>query len=400
MRARGHRVTLITNEHFAGLAAKAGLRFIPLGTEAEFERTINNPDLWKPLAGFRLVMGTLTKLIEPLLAILKDEYVADETVMAAQVTAFGARIAHESLHAPLVTVHLQPSVIMSTIDPPEVPLAALMRKLPMWGRRVLLSTTGRFMVDPLLAPPINAARRSHGLKPVREIMHWWHSPQSVLCLFPEWFAPPQPDWPPHVHLTGFPLFDEKAQHDSDPSLEEFLNAGSSPIVFTAGSAMRHGHEFFECAVAACEGLNRRGILLARFNEQIPARLPETVKHFTYVPFSELLPRAAALAHHGGIGTTAQALAAGIPQLVMPLAHDQPDNAMRLKRFGVGATLPPKHFKPDAVRDRLRALIDNPKVATRAQALAKRIREADAIDDACRVIEAALASRLDSAKAGV
>lgn len=391
LRARGHRATLITNEHFAPLAAAAGLEFRPLGSEAEFTRAINNPDLWQPMKGFRLVMEMLCQLTKPLHDLLREYSGLNDTVLAAQVTAFGARVAFDSLRLPLVTVHLQPSVFMSTLDPPELPLAGLMRRLPQWGRRALLKFTGRTAVDPLIAPSVNAVLAEAKLKPVRDIMHWWHSPQSLLCLFPDWYAPPQADWPPNVHLTGFPLFDEGTHRTLDPAVTRFLSEGPSPVVFTAGSAMQHGHEFFQAATDACAQLGRRGILLARFRDQIPRNLPESVRHFDYVPFTQLLPSAAALVHHGGIGTTAQALAAGIPQLVMPMAHDQPDNAMRLERLGVGERLVPKRFKAANVAAKLGALLDDPDVSARARRLAERIRNQDALNEACEVIEQAIVS---------
>ena len=76
---------------------------------------------------------------------------------------------------------------------------------------------------------------------------------------------------------------------------------------------------------------RRGLLLSRHREHIPRTLPSDVRHVEYAPFSELLPRCAALVHHGGIGTSAQALAAGVPQLIMPMGHDQPDNSRACSR---------------------------------------------------------------------
>jgi UDP:flavonoid glycosyltransferase YjiC (YdhE family) len=94
-------------------------------------------------------------------------------------------------------------------------------------------------------------------------------------------------------------------------------------------------------VDACRRLGRRGLLLSRYRDQLPADLPPGVRHFDYVPLSRVLPRAAALVSHGGIGTLSQALAAGIPQLIMPLGFDQFDNAARLGRLGVAATLTPR-----------------------------------------------------------
>ena len=132
------------------------------------------------------------------------------------------------------------------------------------------------------------------------------------CLFPEWFAPPQPDWPNNLVQTGFPLWDERTDAGLAPEVKEFLDAGEPPIVFTPGSANIFGKRFFGAAIEACQRLGHRGILLTRFPEQIPDRLPSGVRHFDYIPFSLLPPKAAALVHHGGIGTTAQALAAGSP----------------------------------------------------------------------------------------
>src|SRR5262249_32355180 len=151
-------------------------------------------------------------------------------------------------------------------------------------------------------------------------------------LFPEWFGPPQPDWPPNVTMTSFPLFDERGLAELPTDVETFLAAGTPPIVFTPGSAMKQGRAFFTTAVEACVRLGRRGVLLTRFGEQVPPSWPEGIRHFEYVPFSQVFPRAAAVVHHGGIGTTSQCLAAGVPQLIMHMAHDQPDNAARILKL--------------------------------------------------------------------
>ena len=85
-------------------------------------------------------------------------------------------------------------------------------------------------------------------------------------------------------------------------------------------------------------LRRRGVFLSKSAQQIPADLPAQILYREYAPMNTLLPRSAALVHHGGIGTTAEALAAGIPQLVVPYAYDQFDNGERLRRLGCGASL--------------------------------------------------------------
>ena len=258
-------------------------------------------------------------------------------------------------------------------------LPARLKRLAYWMGDVLV-------IDRVVAPVTNAVRAELGLPPVRRLLdQWWHSPERIIGLFPPWFAPPQPDWPPQLRLTGFPLFDERGLTEVPPEVMAFLDQGP-PLIFTAGSAMRQGQAFFAAAADTCRLLGRRGLLLTRYPEQLPPTLPDGVRHCAYIPFSQVLPRAAALVHHGGIGTTAQALAAGIPQLVMPMSYDQPDNAARVERLGVGLSIAPRRFKPPAVARRLEELLSSPTVPARCSEVALKFQGADPIDDACRLIE--------------
>ncbi len=144
--------------------------------------------------------------------------------------------------------------------------------------------------------------------------------------------------------------------------------------------------FFKAAAEACVLLNRRGMFLTPFNEQVPHPLPEGVVHFDYVPFSRVLPLAAALVHHGGIGTSAQGLRAGIPQLAMPLSHDQPDNAARLKRLGVADWLNPKDFRGPKVAAKLNRLLTSTEVLRNSRQASEKFAGVDAFEQACRVVE--------------
>jgi rhamnosyltransferase subunit B len=239
----------------------------------------------------------------------------------------------------------------------------------------------------VIAPPLNVFRASKGLPPVRRVTsEWWHSPDRVIGLFPEWFANPQPDWPPQMRLTGFPLFDEQGLEPMSEQLMRFLDKGHKPIAFTPGSAMFHGREFFEAGAQACRILGRRGLLLTRHRENLPANLPPDVIHVPYAPFSELLPRCAALVHHGGIGTTAQAMAAGVPQLVQPMSHDQPDNAERVKRLRVGEALSMRKFTAAAVAKALRGLMGSPVIQARCAEVARRFVGARPMERTCELIE--------------
>jgi UDP:flavonoid glycosyltransferase YjiC (YdhE family) len=363
LKERGHTVKLVAAAVFKPLARRAGLEFHGLGTEKDFHDSLNDPDIWHPTRAFSVIAR---RLILPSMREVYD-FIAKESrpvkcVVAASGLTFGARLAQERLGVPLATVHLQPSMFRSVHEPPVVTFPDALGRLPRFLRPCFYRVADRFFVDPLLAKQLNEFRRELGLAPVRRIFdRWLHSPQLVIGLFPDWFAAPQPDWPPNVYLTGFPLYDESDSREIPPELAEFLASGPPPVVFTAGSAMAQGREFFRTCAEVCRRAGWRGILLTQFPEQLPSPLPEGVHHFRYVPFSQVLPHAAAFVHHGGIGTTAQALAAGVPQLVTPLAHDQPDNAARVRRLGVGDYLRPNHYKTQNVIDCLSRLMESPAV---------------------------------------
>jgi UDP:flavonoid glycosyltransferase YjiC (YdhE family) len=138
-----------------------------------------------------------------------------------------------------------------------------------------------------------------------------------------------------VTPAGFPLHDDALVPASRSELRRFLDGGDAPLVFTPGSFMDQAGAFFEDAVDACQALGKRAIFLTPHRRQVPSTLPETVLHLDYVPLHRVLGRAAALFHHGGIGTCAQAMRAGVPQIIAPLFFDQFDNAARVEALGLG-----------------------------------------------------------------
>jgi rhamnosyltransferase subunit B len=374
LRARGHEVTVVTSCIFAEAVTAAGLGFVPVGRAEDFERIMADPQLWKIGAGtkrvFQIAGEAAAHYIEAIEILATSACRPD--LLLAPCTAFGARLARESLGIPLVTVHLQPSVFVSAHELPVLfPGMELLNRLPLWLRRGLVKLPNP--VDRYTGPAVAALCRSRGLIPPRSL--WWdwgNSPDGVLALFPEWFARPQPDWPQPLLQWDFPLEDLAAERPLDPDLLTFLEAGEAPVVFTPGSANVQARRFFEVALAAVRATGLRAVFVTRTLEQLPKDLPDSVQAVTYAPFSPLLRRAAAFVHHGGIGTLAQGFAAGLPQIVMPMAHDQPDNAHRLVRLGAGLSLPPRHFTPERLASALLACRENPALCAAAQSCAKRL----------------------------
>ncbi|MCE9557144.1 MAG: glycosyltransferase [Planctomycetes bacterium] len=388
LRLRGHHPVVITNPHFEPLIRQLGLEFVPLGTAEEYDRATHHPDLWHPSRGFRLVARfAMLDTMRPIYEIIRQRNVAGRTVVVAPATALGARMAQDKLGVPLVTVDLQPALLRSQFNAPTLPPLLLGPSVPGWLKRFQYYLTDKLLIDPILAGEVNAFRTELGLPRVDRLLDgWWHSPHRVLGMFPDWFAPPQPDWPAHITLASFPLWDETEAREVPPELEQFLSDGTPPIVFTPGSAMRQGKEFFAAAIDATQKLGRRALLLTRYPEQLPTTLPAGIGHFDYIPFSQVLPRAAAVVHHGGIGTVGQGLAAGVPQLIMPMSHDQPDNAARITRLGVGRTVWPKQFRGPVVAAALSELLDSPDTLVRCRELAERLHNVDGLELAADVIQ--------------
>jgi len=392
LQQRGHDVRVITNPYFETLIRKVGLRYVPIGTTREFHGLLNQPDIWNHLRGLRVIGKAVADQTAELYGLIDREERNGCELLIAPGLAFAARIAHEVMHLPLVTMHLQPSCLMSIHDfaVPHVWLASI-NHWPLPIKR-LVRRFGDYVADRALSPGANALRPELGLSPIQHIVsHWWHSPQRVIGLFPEWYAAVQPDWPKQTVQTGFPLYDEGDVTPVEPDLKKYLKRTDRdrPIVFMAGSGNRQASHFFLAAIDACARLGRQGILLTRFPEQLPPCLPKGIQHFHYAPLSNVLPHAAALVHHGGIGTTAQALFAGCPQLVMPMTFDQPDNAARIKRLGVGRLLTPSSFTGKRVERELEYLIESVSVAKHCQAIQRRFDSTTPIARTCELIEAAV-----------
>ncbi len=391
--ARGHAVTVAANGHFERAVTGSDLGFRPLGTAADYDRLCAQPHLWHPRKGLVTVLKQGAEpTYRPILDLVRELHVPGETVIVGSSLAFGARNARDLFGIPLVTVHLAPAVLPSLFRQPEIAAMPFRQSAPRFLRRLQWAFAGQVM-DRLVLPELNRFRRAHGLPPARRIFHdWWHSPDRTIALFPEWFAPRQPDWPPQVRHTGFPLFDEADLRPPPPGLEEFLAAGDAPVVFTPGSAMADCGAFFRGAVAALKAGRRRGILLTRFTANLPPDLPPEIKHFPYIPFSEILPRAAALVHHGGIGTCAQALKAGIPHLILPMAHDQHDNLSRIRELGVGDGLSPRRCHAAEIAARLDEILGNPGIRRNTREIAARFDPARWLAETCDLIETARFTR--------
>jgi UDP:flavonoid glycosyltransferase YjiC (YdhE family) len=168
--------------------------------------------------------------------------------------------------------------------------------------------------------------------------------------------------------------------------EDFLSAGPAPILFTPGSAGSTMQRFFAESVKAASRLGLRAMLVTNYPEQVPKKLPRGMRVFGYLPFSQVLPRAALLVYHGGVGTLAQGIKASVPHLVVPHGYDQFDSGWRIEQLGLGRSIPETRYRASRVARAIEAILGDPAAPQRRAEYAARINSADAVARACELIE--------------
>lgn len=394
LKVRGHRVAVITHTAYGEWVLRAGLEFIDLEDAEPHRRMVEHPAFASPMRSPVATAGWVVDSMRRQYRKIEENFVEGETILVSLVIAFGARVFQEARRAPHWSALISPMALRSRFRPSKMPFGWWPEWTPPFVNRIIYRAIDAVGIDRALGG-INTFRRELGLRPVSRFLHeWWPSPSGILGLFPHWFCKPIPsDWPPQLRMTGFPLYDAAEGVPLDPMIEQFLAEGPKPAIVTGGSWLRD-RRFFESAVEGCCRAGLRCIVQTPFRELLAERLPDTVVHTRYVPFGALMPRTAALVHHGGVGTLSQALAASIPQVVIPQNFDQRDNAARLVRLGVAAWPANGHARPAVIARSLATLLESPTIQAVCKPLADRTRT-DAVDAACRTLECPIGPTLGS-----
>ena len=308
--------------------------------------------------------------------------------------AYAGPIVAEKTGIPWASYVLAPLSFFSGYDPPVLPpypmLAKVQSLVPGVGH--LIPRFAR-VVTRNWPEPIYALRRDLGLPRGKEpIFDAKHSELLVLAMFSRVLGDPQPDWPASTRITGFAFYDGDAGNTNLASeLEAFLSSGPPPLVFTLGSAaVMAAGDFYEVSAAAATLLGRRAVLLTGSDPQNRPKgaLSKDICVAPYAPYSKIFPRAAAIIHQGGVGTTAQALKAGRPMLVMPYSHDQPDNARRVRHLGVAKRIRRQDYKPEIAARKIEDLLGDAAYTKRAAEVARVVAEEDGVRTACDALELA------------
>lgn len=366
LRNQGDQVTIVTHPHYRAVVEMEGFSFISMRPGPE---DVGPEEVWTKKANHS-TRGTEFVVRNLVLPYLSDNYcvLMEATegcdLIISHLLTFVVPVVAEKRGIPWVSCVLQPSVFFSAYDPPSLgPLSFFS------GRKFFGPSVSRFILKRIAGAtrnwlsPINSLRTEIGLPVISENqLIRYFSPHRTLALFPKPFASPQPDWPENVRQVGFPFFGKEEKHGLSEPILKFLANGPAPFVFTLGSAIvQMETDFFKIAFEAVKKSGIRAVfLVGKEAKNLPAEASVNLQVFIseYEPFPALFPLCQAIVHQCGIGTTSQALSSGKPQILIPFAHDQPDNANRVKKLGIGLVIPAQRLNIRRLSSAIQEITEN------------------------------------------
>lgn len=346
LRDKGASATFIGNEKFAPLAKSAGVQFVPVSSRAAYESTYNNPLTWSRNHAQNHYNEFHFPAIKPTFKAIQDVVrVGRRPIIVYQDALSGARMAAEEFGLKSCQVVLAPQGIESKLSP-SYPLRRQVEER-LWDRIIpqIKEKAKKDTYDRLVRPLINPARKELGLSPwtPRDLPDMQTSP-AILALFPDWFKGNPGDWPAQLVSTGFIL--GNSQEASEAQTNEFIQKHGAPLVFTFGTGIPVTPMLIDKIKHVCRVVGKPGIFVAHSQQpRLIENDEQPVLILSSARFGDLFAKAALVIHHGGVGTCAQALACGVPQVVSPYTFDQPDNAYLLWQLGISNAV---DFLNDAV----------------------------------------------------
>lgn len=394
LRRRGHEIVFNTLEVYREKMDALGFEFFPMrpAVDPEHDRSLAREIMDAKTGTEKLLRDILLPNVRLMYDDVMTAVSGANTFITGEVVFPAASVAQKT-GIRWITTSLAPASFLSPHDPFVPPTAQWLKNFRFLGatfHAAMYSLVHR-LVNSWLGP-YREFRREIGLPEDHDpIFKNKFSDKLHLAMFSKVLGKPQPDWHSPTLQTGFCFYDGQDDLGKMPGkLTEFLAAGDAPIVFTLGSAaVLDARDFYEESARAARLLNRRAVLLYGIYNEPPKITDENIAAFDYAPYSLIFPRAAVVVHQGGVGTTSQVLRAGVPQLIMPYSHDQPDNAARCERLGVARTIARDKYTGNSAAGELRELLTNLSYKAKATEAGRIVEAEHGTRMACDAIETIL-----------
>jgi sterol 3beta-glucosyltransferase len=398
LQAAGHQVKLVTHFPYKEFITSQGLDFAPIeGNPKELlESKIGQDWLASGQNPLQFFAGIAQILDKAMFQMLEDQRLACEGAEAILYAplAFGGYHLAQKLGIPGVMAVLQPSnptdEFPSILMPPTVQLGPLYNRLTYQLIKQLVwqpfrKSINHWRTETLKLPPIPF------LGPYKQQER---EKMPFLCgVSPSVICRPK-DWSEWIHLTGYWFLDHPPEWQPPADLVDFLAAGKPPVYVGFGSMVPHHPEALtELILKALKKAGQRGILLTGWGGISNADLPDDVFKIESIPHSWLFPQMAAIVHHGGAGTTAASLRAGVPTIIAPFFADQPFWGYHVAKLGVGPTpIPQKQLTAERLTAAIQQATTDENMRANAAILGEKIRAENGVKQAVKVFEKLIANR--------
>jgi len=393
LKRRGHRPLIATVDRYQAIVEAEGIDFAVMrpresqfGSTQEVVRKIVHPRKGPEYLIRQVVMPFVRESYEDL-----SHAAEGADLLLSHPITFALPLVAEKRGLPWISSVLSPMSFFSAHDPSIVPAAPWLHPIQRFSMGLYRGLLG--MAKAMTYSwerPLQELRAEVGLPQTKTLAMFegQFSPRMNLALFSRLLGESQPDWPANTEICGFARYDGSIPSDAATAdLKAFLEAGDPPIVFTLGSSVSMvPKDFFRVAIAAAKELGRRAILITGSPPSADSSRLGSVMEFSYLPYSRVFPHASVNIHPGGIGTLSQALAAGRPMLVTPVAFDQPDNAHRASRLGIARVLPFQRITVKKLTEHLAVLLADREGRDHAVKVGKQIRDENGAQRACDLIE--------------
>ena len=398
----GHTVKLAAPHRFADFVSKREVSFVPLAGDPEVISERLNVAGANPIGMVRSISDYVFSIGDQVVRQAFAACDAADLIIHSFLFTTGGHSLARKLNIPDISVQTFPIFAHTRVFPP-----VSMPGLPPG----ILSYFGHWLHTQIFWHGGNLGFRKlrKRLPDTFDLDLYWPFAQNgtriktplILACSPTVIPRPD-DWSaPHIHIPGYFFLDELDSYQPPSELADFLSAGKPPVCVTFGSTIhKNPRHIYRVVLAALEKTGNRAILLSGWSDLKNFHLPENIFFTEAVPHDWLLPQCKALIHHGGAGTTAAGLRAGVPTIIVPSAADQPFWGARVHVAGAGPC--PIPIKKLTVEKLVLALteVDEEAIRNGAQTLGRNIRGENGVGQAVKIIEKCVAKWLESPQSAI